>query len=305
MTLVITRVGDAGIAMVADSMIAYQNKLTDELDARRSYQQKLFKIPRIVAGASYWGTIGLIIRDSTFRTFADWFRAHISVSNPQNLRHFAEDLAAKLNSECGQKPLPQKASMGVHVAGYQEWSDGTLRPTLYHVHNGHLHTEWTNPDEPNLLAKDPTGRCILGDEAAADVEEIKRRQLMNKRIIGQTKMEPRGLFEAHLDFPKERTIPENVETLAHGYVTANGDYFRFSVSAQREEFAELRTEDLPETAVPIDVNCSTGSLLQVIHTQAKNLIRGVPYDVTSTTVGGRLWTLGINSGGYVGCDDRL
>lgn len=307
MTLVITRFADADIAMVADSMISYPNPITGDLGERRDYQQKLFKIPRIVAGASYWGSIGQVIRYTTFKTFAEWFRAYISVSNPQNLKQFAEDLADKLNSECKQKPLPQNASMGIHVAGYQQWNDGISRPTFYHVHNGHLHTEWTNPEAPNLMGRDPTGRCILNDEGSAGAEEIARRRLIDGRILGRARVEPRGLFVAHLDFPNEQTtVPENEAVLTRGYVTANGDYFRFSVRAQREEIAELRIADLPEIeALPPDANRSTGSLLQVVHAQAKGLIGEMTFEKPSATFGGRLWTLGINANGYTGCDERL
>ncbi|MFA5263341.1 MAG: hypothetical protein WC378_05905 [Opitutaceae bacterium] len=306
MTLVITRLAGAGIAMVADSMIAYPNLITGDLGTHRDYQQKLFKISRIVAGASYWGSIGHVIRDTTFKTFAEWFRAYISVSNPRNLKQFAEDLADNLNSECKQQPLPQNASMGVHVAGYQQWNDGILRPTLYHVHNGPLHTEWTNPEVPNLMGRDPTGRCILGDVASAGADETTRRRLLDGRILGRVKIGPRGLLEAHLDFPREQqTIAENEAVLTRGYVTTNGDYFRFSVRAQRDEISKLRIEDLPEIEEPPDANRSTDSLLQVIHTQAKTLIDKMRFEKPPATFGGRLWTLGINANGYTGCDKRL
>ena len=287
-------------------MIAYLHPVTGLLP-ERDFQQKLFKMPRIVAGMSYWGAIGLVVRrEPLFKTFADWMRAHISLSNPKNLKEFAEELADRLNAACDQKPLPKDASMGVHVAGYQEWSDGKPRPTFYHVHNGHLHTEWSHPDTPQVIAVDPTGRCILGGQTPSDADEVNRRPLLDERIVGRTEMEPRGLFEAHLDFPKEsRTLADNEAALSRGYVTANGEYFRYSVSAQRSELSELRNEDLPPVDVPQDSNQSTGALLQTIHAQAKSLIGEIAFEKPPPTFGGRLWKLGINASGYVGCDERL
>jgi hypothetical protein len=124
MTLVLTEVSQAGIAMVADSAIS---PLRKGLIVTRDQQQwkKLLKVRRIQAGVSYWGGIGYITRER----FDEWLERKIEQGTYKDLASFADYLATEMNNAARGKPIPQPA--GIHVAGLHSWPDGSRRPSFF------------------------------------------------------------------------------------------------------------------------------------------------------------------------------
>jgi hypothetical protein len=72
MTLILTELSNAGIAMAADSAISMliNGKIVTK-DQR--HWTKLLRVPRIKAGISYWGSIGLIHKGR----FDEWLEQKI------------------------------------------------------------------------------------------------------------------------------------------------------------------------------------------------------------------------------------
>ena len=133
MSLVLTELSNAGIVMVADSAISIRNLETNCIEAHSTDWLKVIKVPKLKAGVAYWGTVGLISGSTPFDKF---LQRIVEGAHYTTLEEFAEAIACALNKACKEKPLKDEA-VGVHVAGYSRWSDGELRPTFYHVHNGH------------------------------------------------------------------------------------------------------------------------------------------------------------------------
>ena len=141
MTLVITEVSKVGIAMAADSAISYGFDTQGRpIERQQKHWEKLVRVPAIKAAVSYWGVIGRV-----HRQFNLWLKRVIDDGwqrgNYNDLETFADYLADVMNKACGGKPLSKDEYVGIHVAGYSNWSDGEKRPVFYHVHNGHLHIE--------------------------------------------------------------------------------------------------------------------------------------------------------------------
>jgi hypothetical protein len=145
MTLVLTELTEAGLAMAADSAISRLDPQGNIKEVDENRWQKLLRVPRIKAAVSYWGTIGAV----TNERFDLWLNRIISQGVYSDLSSFADYLARALNSACQDKPLYEDCPVGMHVAGFAPWPDGSRRPTLYHVHNGHLgYHEW--PEYENI-----------------------------------------------------------------------------------------------------------------------------------------------------------
>jgi hypothetical protein len=78
----------------------------------------------------------------TGKRFDHWLHDKIRVGDYHDLPSFADYLANELNKAAGKKPLRNQQQVGIHVAGYHRWPDDVRRPTFYHVHNGHGHSEF-------------------------------------------------------------------------------------------------------------------------------------------------------------------
>jgi hypothetical protein len=201
MTLILTQLSDAGIAMATDSKISYPN---GKPFTRGKYWRKLFKVPRLKAAISYWGSIGLIAPHPV--RFDEWFDKRIKPGTYADLRSFADYLADEMNKAVGGKPLIDDQGTGIHVAGFQQWPDGARRPTFYHIHNGH-------------------GHIVLNQEFIT----VNGQKLITKTSLAPVNS-PRELFSRHDDFSPEN--PNHAELLAHlsnGYMTINGDYGKPSI----------------------------------------------------------------------------
>lgn len=130
MTLIITRITKAGIAMVADSAVTSTDPLTQCRTVSPSATQKLCAIRGLAAGVSCWGR-GTINGEDT----SQWLQAFMdTVNHSDSIPIFASRLAAELNNALyGQ--LNGTGTLGFHVAGYERQGNGLIAD-LWHVHDG-------------------------------------------------------------------------------------------------------------------------------------------------------------------------
>lgn len=266
MTLVLTELSEAGIAMAADSAITQvRNGRIVSTDSEG--WDKLIRVPRITAAASYWGHVGQV----THR-FDLWLREVIRSSDYSDLASFADVLADALNAACGGEPLDEGQDTGIHVAGYAEWEDGEPRPYFFHVHNGHGTTRIQEK-------QDHKGRLI--------------------EVRAEWVSDPRKLFEKHQDFPKRsESIEENVQRLKGGYTTRNGDYLLYAVIWRGLTGALNYINLMPDASIPRDPT-SVASRKGFLHVVLETMIRLYGCSNRSRVIGGDVTSLGIAPGRYV------
>ena len=131
MTLILTELSIAGIAMVADSAICI-SKGGKIITKDQQQWTKLLRAPHVRAGVSYWGAIGEITKN---QRFDEWLERKIKNTNSySDVRSLADYLAEEMNQSADNKPITNPA--GIHVAGFQPWADNVSRATFYHIHNG-------------------------------------------------------------------------------------------------------------------------------------------------------------------------
>jgi hypothetical protein len=273
MTLILTELSQAGIAMAADSAISMSvnGKLVTK---GQKHWKKLLKVPRIKAGISYWGDVGRLIGKKD--RFDEWLERKIQNRCYTDLRSFADYLAYEMNLAIGNKPLGNDQQVGIHVAGFQPWADGVSRPTFYHIHNGHSHPE------------------IRQRSANINGQTVVLETIVN------WKFSPRELFTTHDDFSPESRKADALPALPGSYLTQNGDYVGFHII-----FANLRPliailNTMPEFSIltkPNELGTRVGFL--------KNLIEITIsiYKCSSMpkSIGGKVLALGIRAdGSYVG-----
>ncbi len=123
MTLVLSEVSHRGIAMAADSAVAFPSG--------RVYvgAQKLQCVPQIAAGMSVWGC-GSVGNEDTDVWLQRFIRTDVEPT--MTLWQAAERLADQLN--CAFRGVGRDR-MGVHVRGFDQ-HEGVRGPALYHVHKG-------------------------------------------------------------------------------------------------------------------------------------------------------------------------
>src|SRR5574341_341349 len=198
MTLVLTELSNAGIAMAADSAITRLSR-GRVVEVDQQGWTKLLRVPRINAAVSYWGMIGSVTRIQ----FDTWLQRVIDQEEYNDLESFVERIVNALNGACHNQPLANGEDVGIHVAGYSLWQDGERRPVFYHVHNGH-------------------GRF--------NVQHITDENGHLVSVIPEWHSDPRKLFEAHQDFPfVSKSLEENLVILQTGYITRNGAFFIYAV----------------------------------------------------------------------------
>ena len=203
MTLILTELSQAGIAMAADSAISYYEPNGNIKHVDHKGWKKLLWVPRIRAGVSYWGFVGKVVS----QRFDEWLEDRIASQNYRDLRNFADFLADELNSKCRNQPLDSNECVGIHVAGYHSWEDNVRRPTFYHVHNGHGH----------ILYQGTVAVAARGMNG----QPIQRLLPTNPTWVWA----PRGLFQVNDDFPNHNRSPaDNLAMFSGGpYLTRNGD----------------------------------------------------------------------------------
>jgi hypothetical protein len=135
MTLVLTELTNAGIAMAADSAITKMDSRGNIAEVDERGWLKLLTAPRIQAAVSYWGILSAI----TPERFDDWLARIIADGSYPDLSTFADNLTTELNRACKNKPLLQGELAGVHVAGYAIWPTGAASPFAHNapIVNGH------------------------------------------------------------------------------------------------------------------------------------------------------------------------
>ncbi len=267
MTLVLTELSDAGIAMAADSAIT---RLSHGriVDVDQQGWQKLLRVPRINAAISYWGMIGAV----TQVQFDIWLQRVIDTENYDDLESFAESIANALNTVCHNRPLPNGNDVGIHVAGYSQWSDGVRRPVFYHVHNGH---------------------------GKFNISEIKDEKGHIISVIPEWQSEPRGLFEVHQDFPfPTKPLDENVAILHNGYITRNGAFFIYAVLWHHMQYALQYINLIQNVSLPRDMS-DLNSRKGFLHIMLEMIIRLYRCSNQSRIIGGTVTSLGIGPNGYI------
>lgn len=179
-----------------------------------------------------------------------------------------------MNAACGGKVLASNQQVGVHVAGYTQWSDGEMRPTFYHVHNGHLNIK---PEiEISAIGKENYLKAV------------------HPRLIA----DPRKLFQKHKDFPKEdKDVDTNLRILESTFITRNGDYFIYSVLAEHIERALLYANHIPGVSIPRDPN-SLGSRKGYIHLMLETMVKLYACSSLGRAIGGEVTSLAIGPNRY-------
>ncbi len=271
MTLLITEVTNAGIVMIADSAISFLDSKGRIKEKDHQDWQKLFKIPSINAGLSYWGLIGKI---PTKRNFDVWIKDVINDEHIyNNLEEFAAYVAFRLNDACGNKPLQDGEEVGIHISGYAEWDDEIIHPTLYHVHNGHGQYEGTP-----ILRK-----------GSNKIERIKVEWIS----------QPRGLFEVHHELPMEKnTILKNLEELKKGLALRNGHFLLYAKMWEKFQDAIRYLNLIDGISIPRkkeDLRSRKGFL----HVMVQNIIRLYECSNQGRIVGGTISSLGILPDKYI------
>ncbi len=268
MTLVLTELSSAGIAMAVDSAITKLSADGKIIEIDQQGWSKLLRVPSIKVAISYWGMIGAV----TQVQFDHWLQRVIDSENYTDLESFADHLVNALNNACHNKPLAERQPVGIHVAGYHTWSDGIIRPMFFHVHNGHLTTDiqYEKDEEGNIIAIHP--------KPIAD---------------------PRKLFEKHWDFPKRSmSINENLAILEHGYITRNGDYFLYAVISTYIQHALQYINLIPNVSMPRDPS-KLNSRKGFLHTILETMVRLYRCSNRSQIIGGTVSSLGIGPEGYL------
>jgi len=267
MTLVLTELSRAGIAMAADSAITVLRN-GRIVEAERTQWNKLLRVPKIRVAISYWGMIGAV----TQQQFDIWLENVINSGNYTDLDSFADHLVKRLNTACHNRPLKNGYDVGIHVAGFNKWTDGKSRPFFYHVHNGH-------------------GRIKLNEKRDA-----------NGRITFIDPMwdsDPRKIFEKHQDFPNPtKTLQENLMGLDIGYITRNGDFFLYAVFQDAIQKALQFINLSPKIRLPSNPN-NLASRKGFLHIVLESMIRLYRCSNRSRVVGGTVRSLGIAKDRYV------
>jgi hypothetical protein len=133
--------------MGADSAISYNTCIT-EPDGRRKKRiliggTKIFRIPKINAGISYWGT-GCVGNETTDVWLSDFIFSHRD--DYDNIGDFAVLLQDELREIVHEEITEPEGSLayrygkrGFHLAGFIE-HERRVVPTFYHIHNGQSET---------------------------------------------------------------------------------------------------------------------------------------------------------------------
>jgi hypothetical protein len=187
----------------------------------------------------------------------------------------ANVIAEALNRASGNKPLAQNECVGVHVAGFHSWPDGTTRPVFFHVHNGPGHIEVDHLSQPL-----PQGERLV--------------EVRPRLVAG-----PREMFQPHLDFPSSQvSLSDNLRALHQGYTTKNGDFFYYSVvwDALDRSFNYLNL--IPGFSIPRDPK-SLGARRGLLVAALETTIRVYRCSNQSNIVGGKVTALAIGPNGYL------
>lgn len=141
MTLVLTWLFPIGIVMGADSAITYPDAFVTGANGRRRPRiltdcTKVFPIPKINAGISFWGKS---VGNSTDVWLSEFITSREEEYN--NISEFAVLLQNELRRLVPRITAPENSrehrygNRGFHLAGYVDYNGENI-PTFYHIHNG-------------------------------------------------------------------------------------------------------------------------------------------------------------------------
>ncbi len=270
MTLVVTDLSSNGIVMATDSAISLMvNGKIKHVDEKG--WPKLFYVPKIRAGLSYWGAIGAL----TTQRFDEWLKKIIAEENEYaTAGEFAQVLADRANTAAGGKPLGDKCDVGFHLAAHVETHPGKIRPALWHIHNGH--GEY---------------RYAVAPAGVRDWNEI-------TSVRYSWVAEPRRLFKPNPDSPEPGLSLERYdEILKDGYITRNGQFFMFVVLFDRIREAFRFLNLTPNIRVPGAI-MSIGARKGLISFYMKTIIGAYKLSNLRPSVGGKAQILYIRPDGY-------
>ena len=305
MSLVLTELSLAGIAMAADSAISIMNTRTGEITEVDQIQwRKLIKVPRIGAAVSYWGNIGEVHPGR----FDEWLERLVETMPFGNLPEFASNLSGALNTACHNRPLPARSPVGLHVAGIHEWEDGTRRPQFFHVHNGHLHTEATVVTNsstqtsafPTQSFQFPSGEAFPSSSRSF----LQTLQNDNVSLRFQTVSQRRELFQVHRDFPRSNlTLDQNLEALEAGVLTRNGAYGPYLIIAGALDMIRRSLNTIDGISIPRDPE-SIGSRVGFLALVLDTVINTYRCSTLERIIGGKKTLIGIRfDGSYFDDED--
>ena len=263
MTIVLTELSPAGIAMVADSAISFSKN--GKISVRNQQEwSKLLKVQHLTAGISYWGFIGLIAKGR----FDDWLERKIQAGKScTDLRSFADYLAGEMNRAAKGKPISEPA--GIHVAGFQRWPDKALRPTFYHIHNGHGHATFQQKSEK-----------VNGEKV---------------QTILKYEWEPRTLFTRHNDFsPESENQTALLNQFQTGHTTVNGEYANFIMIYNGLDRIFKTLNSMPGVLIPRNPD-QLGPRVGFLKTVIEIMIDIYKCSSMSKVIGGKVRTLGIRA----------
>jgi hypothetical protein len=261
-TIILTELSPAGIAMAADSAISLmRNGRVTTKDQK--YWTKLVKVPHLNAAVSYWGAIGLVNA-----RFDEWLRRKINESKSHTeLDSFANFIATEMNKAASDKPV--EYPIGVHVAGFRWWPDNVYRPVFYHIHNGHGHTTFSQ-------------KFVTLNDQKILIETVSK-YIWDKR----------ELFRVHDDFsPASKNQPALMEQFQRGFLTANGEYANFSLIYQGLDGIFKTLNSFPGVSVPRRPN-ELAPRVGFLKTLIEIVIEIYKCSSLSQIIGGRVLTLGI------------
>jgi len=255
MTLILTELSKFGIAMAADSALTVPLRKPDGTIGDKVYYgaKKLFTIPKLKAGISYWGWGDIPYPG------ADWFDKNKLERTELWLPHFLErskerynsisDLAQLLEEEL-RKRIPEidvkkypYGDGGIHLAGYESLDEQPL-PTFWHIHNGKsqaLPNKKLNPaivnannDVPLDLAENKEGAKMSGSLIAKERGRaiIRNGDIKHYTVLWELLFKPKSPFSkiaknTDLTFPYAENLKERAKLLKFQIQTVAGLY-RFS-----------------------------------------------------------------------------
>jgi hypothetical protein len=272
MTLILTELSSVGIAMAADSAISYFEPNGNIQHVDHKGWKKLLWVSRIGAGVSYWGFVGKV----TSQRFDEWLDYRIRSHNYHDLRSLADFLAEELNTKCRNQPLEPNVCVGIHVAGFLPWSDGVIRPTFFHVHNGHGHIEYSG--------------AIAVPARGINGQPIQRLLPTNPKWAWQ----PRGLFQVNDDFPDHnRTLAVNLNIYNSGpYLTRNGDIGHYILIGDALREVSSSANAVPGLRIPSDPT-QLGPRVGFLKMEIETTAMFYRCSTLSRVIGGKVSTLGI------------
>ncbi|MGB8217890.1 MAG: hypothetical protein WCE94_11375 [Candidatus Methanoperedens sp.] len=218
MTLVITRVCNLGIVMVADSAEMVKNKI--EFNGSEGYRwerretpyQKLFGVDGTKVGISMWGAADI----GSLKT-NKWVEKFIKndIIGDISVCDIANKLALRLNQEFEKfdNGVANKRT-GFHVAGFDTNKHGIPVPSFYHVHNGHYKATYF---KKRYFEFSPVEEVFNSENKTPD--KIKSFKILRGKWYAEVddNNPPLRRFIAHPDYIDARD-------LTTGRTTWNGDF---------------------------------------------------------------------------------